>query len=64
MDVHAQRGGVGNLLMHSLKDRLKISGIRSIILLTSRKLFPFDFYKKIGFDPLEDISVMNYEDAD
>jgi len=54
-----QRKGIGTGLLNELKRILDERGIRSIQLFTSKKLFPFSFYKKHGFEIVKNMVMMN-----
>ncbi len=59
VSVHAQRKGVGFRLMAVLKGYLETVDIQTIILFTSRDVFPFDFYLKNGFREMEGMRMMH-----
>lgn len=61
VSVKSQRKGFGSQMMASLKEHLEIIGIKSIILFTSKALFPYDFYQKNNFKLMEDMCMMNFE---
>ncbi len=63
VSVKCQRSGVGSQLVNFLKEQLAIKGISSVILFTSRALFPYDFYTKNGFKEMEGMRMMNFEKA-
>jgi aminoglycoside 6'-N-acetyltransferase I len=59
IDPKAQRKGVGSELMRALRSHLDTLGIKTIILFTSGRTFPFDFYRKEGFEIMEDMCMMH-----
>jgi aminoglycoside 6'-N-acetyltransferase I len=56
-----QRKGVGQLLMDELKKELSSIGITTMILFTSDKGSPFDFYTKNDFQLLDGMCMMSFE---
>ena len=58
--VQSQAKGVGALLMASVKKHLETIGIDTIILFTSKDVFPFDFYRKAGFNEMEGMRMMHF----
>ena len=58
--VQSQAKGVGAQLMESVKKHLETIGIDTIILFTSKDVFPFDFYHKAGFNEMEGMRMMHF----
>ncbi len=60
VSVHSQRQGIGSQLMAALKAYLETINIKTIILLTSKDVFPFDFYQKTDFNIMQGMCVMHF----
>ena len=54
VDPSIQRGGIGSKVMSLLESRLKGLGVGAISLNTSRHLPAYAFYKKNGYNEVED----------
>lgn len=57
--TNSQRNGIGSKLIKHLKDHLITYNVNSILLFTSKDLFPYVFYKKIGFKPIDNMCMMD-----
>jgi N-acetylglutamate synthase-like GNAT family acetyltransferase len=60
ISVSSQRSGVGTQLLDKLKAYLSSIDIHAIILFTSNKTFPFDFYIKGGFQQMDGMCMMHF----
>jgi GNAT superfamily N-acetyltransferase len=58
--VRYQRLGIGSKLMNHISEFLSTIDIKTIILFTSKKGFPFDYWKKQKFEVMEDMQMMYF----
>lgn len=56
----AQRKGVGTALFEAVKQQMAVLEIEMMILFTSNEGFPFDFWKKSGFEEMQGMRMMSF----
>jgi aminoglycoside 6'-N-acetyltransferase I len=60
VSVQSQNKGVGVQLFEAIKTKLEAVGIGQVILFTSNEGFPFDFWKKVGFQEMKGMLMMHF----
>lgn len=61
VDYNSQRKGIGTLFLGKIKECLKEIDVHAIILATEKGYPSFEFYKKNGFSPIDDLCFMGTE---